>query len=1177
MSTPNQLERPGSPGYPTADDCRALLESFAQAFWETDAHGIAVTDSPGWRAYTGQSPEEWLSQGWVAAVHPDDRPKARELWQQSSAQGLPLDAELRLQSPGGGWRWTNVRASQILNPDSSVKKWMGIAIDISSKKLAEEASRQTEESYRTQLENEVANRQLLQATLDSSPAMIQVFEAVRDEQGRITDFIWVLNNHTSEQIYGDVIHRSLLSLNPGVIKEGIFEAFRQVVETGVPDQSERHYVHEQFNGWFYQSAVKLNDGVTTTTIDITARKKAEQELAITKERLQTILDSSLYVIQAFEAVRDASGRIIDFTWVMNNRKAIEQNGDVIGKSLLQQNPGVVQTGLFDKFVQVVETGVPIDHDQFYNHEQFNAWFYQTLTKMGDGFVMNTQDITARKKAELEVVRLKDEIAQRAQEAIRQSEERYRTLLQNLPDYAIYRLDSRGIVTEWTEGAQRMKGYTAEEVIGRYASLCYTSEELATGELEKELEQATRTGRAERESIRIRKNGERFWVNEIATAIYDAHGKLAGFTKISRDITKRKQGQELRRRLEERTRLAVEAAELATWEWHLPTDEVFWNEQHFHLLALPVKAGPQKSDAFLSRVHPEDRLWVTQELTQAIDEQSLFDAEFRMVREDAVTRWMSGYGRVTGEEGGQPTQMSGVMFDITDRKQAEEAIKRSEERLQRALSISTVGVIYFDLEGHIHDANEAFQRMSGYPHPAFVGGQVRWDRLTPPEFMEITLRAQEEYRTKGENTPYEKQYIRPDGSRWWGLLAGRRLSQGEYVEFVLDMTESKQNQQALREADRRKDEFLAMLAHELRNPMATLRNGLHILTLTAAEHDVTRSTLAMMTRQNDHLVRMVDDLLDVSRISQDKIELRKERVDLVELVSHTAQAVSSLYQERGRSLHLHLPAFPIYLDGDSARLTQIVTNLLSNGARYTNEQGQVWLTLEHRGQEAILQVRDNGVGLAADQQNAIFELFVQVDNSLARSQGGLGLGLTLVKRLVEMHGGRVEVESEGLGNGSTFTVYLPTQHVSPDMPPERLTTNPAEAARLPIIVVDDNADAALSLQLLLQLNGYQTHTRNSGRAGFEAAEKLRPAVMLLDINMPELDGYETCRLIRQQPWGNDLLIIALTGYGQPEDKQRTQKAGFDGHLVKPVDMETLTELLTTLLGTGSHRLTSGPQK
>ncbi|WP_052731162.1 hybrid sensor histidine kinase/response regulator [Spirosoma radiotolerans] len=372
------------------------------------------------------------------------------------------------------------------------------------------------------------------------------------------------------------------------------------------------------------------------------------------------------------------------------------------------------------------------------------------------------------------------------------------------------------------------------------------------------------------------------------------------------------------------------------------------------------------------------------------------------------------------------------------------------------------------------------------------------------------------------------------------------------------------EEALRLAYQRKDEFLAMLAHELRNPMSTIRSGLQILTLTDGKDQTSRDTLAIMNRQTNLLVRMVDDLLDVSRISQGKIELKRQRVNLGKVIAQAAESVQPLYQEQGRRLQVELPTALIEVEGDKDRLTQVVANLLTNGARYTGEQGQVWLSLELGRQEAILKVRDNGIGLAADQLESIFELFVQMDNTLARSKGGLGLGLTLVKQLVELHGGRVAVQSEGLGQGSTFTVHLPTPPTAPEpeVTPKPQVNNPSAARR--ILVVDDNADAALTLAMLLKLNGYDAHTRTSGRAGIEAAEQLHPSAILLDIGMPELDGYATCGTIREQAWGQQVVIIALTGYGQADDRERTQEAGFDGHLVKPVDLGALTNLLTDLL-------------
>jgi len=243
--------------------------------------------------------------------------------------------------------------------------------------------------------------------------MIQAFEAVRDDKGEIIDFRWILNNHASEKAYGDVIGKSLVTLNPGVVEAGIFDTFKKVEETGEPDISERHYQHEQFDGWFYQSAVKLGDGIVSTTVEITERKKAEQDLQNNKDLLQATIDSSLDVIQVFEAVRNEKGKIVDVVWIMNNRKAIDQNGDVMGKSLIKQNPGVITTGIFDTMVAVAETGMPHEREQQYNFEQFDGWYYQAIVKAGDLVVMTTRDITEQKRDQQEILQLKDEVAKKA--------------------------------------------------------------------------------------------------------------------------------------------------------------------------------------------------------------------------------------------------------------------------------------------------------------------------------------------------------------------------------------------------------------------------------------------------------------------------------------------------------------------------------------------------------------------------------------------------------------------------------------------------------------------------------------------------------------------------------------------------------------------------------------------
>ncbi|MGV3600828.1 MAG: CheR family methyltransferase [Dyadobacter fermentans] len=385
--------------------------------------------------------------------------------------------------------------------------------------------------------------------------------------------------------------------------------------------------------------------------------------------------------------------------------------------------------------------------------------------------------------------------------------------------------------------------------------------------------------------------------------------------------------------------------------------------------------------------------------------------------------------------------------------------------------------------------------------------------------------------------------------------------GVVFTFV-DITGPKAAEEALREADRRKDEFLAMLAHELRNPLAPVRNTLQIMKMTSGDDERVNASVAMMNRQVDHLVRLVDDLLDVSRISRGKIELRREQVDLSALVAEAAEATRSLYDSGNRKLILELPGTPLYFNGDATRLNQVVTNLLTNGVRFTKENGNVWVALEQKGSEVILSVKDDGIGLTSDQFEAIFELFAQVDLSPGKAEGGLGLGLTLVKQLVEMHGGRVEASSNGLGEGSEFLVYFPYLDVPVEFTPP-ITEKHTKAAAKEILVVDDNTDAADTLAMLLKHQGHHTSISYSGAQALEMLDQQPVDVVLLDISMPQMDGFETARQIRKRPNGRQIMVIALTGYGQSEDKKRTRQSGFDGHLVKPVDLMELNELLAKL--------------
>jgi signal transduction histidine kinase len=376
-------------------------------------------------------------------------------------------------------------------------------------------------------------------------------------------------------------------------------------------------------------------------------------------------------------------------------------------------------------------------------------------------------------------------------------------------------------------------------------------------------------------------------------------------------------------------------------------------------------------------------------------------------------------------------------------------------------------------------------------------------------------------------------------------------------------------EALREADRRKDEFLAMLAHELRNPLAPIRNGLQIMRLAGDPGGEVQAAREMIGRQVEHMVRLIDDLLDLSRISRGKIELRRERVELATVLQNALETSRPLIEAAGHELTVALPPGRVWLEADATRLAQVVANLLNNAAKYTKPGGRIWLTAEQAGGQAVIRVRDTGIGLPPEMLPHVFEMFAQGETSLARSQGGLGIGLTLVKSLVEMHQGTVEAHSAGPGRGSEFVVRLPALEDDGAMGRrfdgvrEGHPVTPSKRHPVRILVVDDNVDAARSLGLLLTMQGHETALAHDGAGALEAARTFRPQLVLLDIEMPGMSGYEVARRFRQQPDWRDVVLVALTGWGQPDDLRRCREAGFDQHLTKPAESGAIEKLLAEL--------------
>ena len=385
------------------------------------------------------------------------------------------------------------------------------------------------------------------------------------------------------------------------------------------------------------------------------------------------------------------------------------------------------------------------------------------------------------------------------------------------------------------------------------------------------------------------------------------------------------------------------------------------------------------------------------------------------------------------------------------------------------------------------------------------------------------------------------------------------------ELERAITDLQHAESALREADRRKDEFLATLAHELRNPLAPIRNAIQILHLKGSTLEDWHNAADVIDRQSRQMTHLVDDLLDISRITRGKLALRMQPVKLREVIEGAIETSRPLIDARGHQLTVDIPQEDLILNGDLTRLSQILSNLLNNAAKFTEPGGTISLAAKRDGGEVLISVKDSGVGIPAEVMPCVFQMFAQFDGHLDRSQGGLGIGLQLVKSLVELHGGTIEASSAGAGQGSEFVVRLPLMLNSTHAADPPVAAEAAATGRLRVLIVDDNQDNVDSLRLLLGLMGHNVRVALEGMEGIRVAEEFRPDVVLLDIGMPNLDGHEVCRRIRAHDWGRSMVLIAQTGWGQDEDRRRTQAAGFDWHLVKPINHAALTEMLARISG------------
>jgi PAS domain S-box-containing protein len=632
---------------------------------------------------------------------------------------------------------------------------------------------------------------------------------------------------------------------------------------------------------------------------------------------------------------------------------------------------------------------------------------------------------------------------RGEHLVRPGADSFRILVESVEDYAIFMLDPDGRVATWNAGAEHIKGYTADQIIGQHFSKFYPADAQQISWPQRELDAAKREGRFEDEGWRVRQDGSRFWANVVITALRDPEGKLLGFAKVTRDLSERRAREEALRETEERFRLLIE----------------------------------QVQDYAIFMVDANGR----------------------------VDTWNVGAERSYGY---RAAEIIGHHF-AAFYPNAE--VERGDPWKQLALARSY---------GRLETEAQRIRR-GGEPFHANV-------LLTP---------------MIGEH----------------GRLRG-------FSVITRDLTESKRVE-ALEESDRRMREFLAILSHELRNPLAPMRHAVSIMKRLAIEDTNLQSVRNVLDNQVSHLSRVVDDLMEVSRIASGTIGIRHAIVDLEGIIHNAVETVRPLIEERGHTLHIAPFDAALQLRGDAVRLTQILTNLLNNAAKYTDPGGDIRLSARRINDVIELAVSDNGIGMAPEVIAKAFQFFTQGDHTLERSGGGLGVGLGLVKRLVELHGGHVEAHSEGVGRGTEFRVRLPATFENKEeqfsvgpVPGVGSSTEPRPGENRRVLVVDDNPDSAASLSMLLAAMGHDTRTANDGARALEVAAEYQPEIAILDIGLPKIDGYEVARRLRQTSHGARCLLVALTGWGQESDRKRAQDAGYNFHLVKPANPEALGEIL-----------------
>ena len=1120
------------------DKFEQLANHMEQLAFVIDGTGRTTWMNKRWYEYTGLDLETIRADGGINVIHPDHRQRLMEKVRRAIANGEAWEETFQLRRHDGEYRWFLSRCSPYQDSTGKVTRWFGTNTDVTEAKLAEGALRESEERFRLLADN--MDQLAWMASADGSTMWFnkrwEEFSGIPLEQIR--------ERSATDLHHPDHFERATTSL-------------QACAEKGEPWECE--FPLKRKDGewrWFLSRAMPVRNAEGAiyrwfgTSTDITEQRKAQDVLRQSEERFHQLADGMAQLAW----VADPGGKI---TWF--NKRWYEYTGTSPDDLASAEWSGLIHPEHRERIAATWARGIreakPFEME--FPIRGTNGKYRTYLTRVNpvvgaeggilQWFGTNT-DITEIKKAAA---------------SLKESEERLRSAF-NQSAAGFAQADQHGRFMQVNELFCDTLGYTEQELLGRSLREIIHPEEV---DLSMELfRRAVHEGRKfDLEKRYLRKDGEVVWVHVSVAPIVASSDRVDHVLIVFVNITQRKLAEEelrnsVRENIDLRSALDQHAIVAITDRKGIITyvNDKFCDISKYSRSEL---IG-QDHRIINSRYHPKEFF---RDLWKTITSGSVWQGEIRNRAKDGTLYWVDTTIVPFLNEKGEPQQFVAIRADITERKRAEALVRESEARFRQMADSAPVLIWISDSAKNFTWFNKSWLDLTGRSMQQEIGSG--WMENIHPEDIDRFLGTFHSAFDRREPFTMDLRLRCNDGEYRWIFDHGTPIHDAEggflgYIGSCMDIHTRKEAEEALSEAARQKDQFLATLAHELRNPLAPIRNGLQLLEIAGSDEELQTTTRAMMDRQMNHLVRLVDDLMDLSRISRGKIELRPEQVDLASIVETALESSRPLIENREHQLIVQLPEETLVVNGDAMRLTQSVANLLNNAAKYTPRGGRIEVQLAKKGREAVIRVKDNGIGIEKDHLDTIFEMFTQV-NSDQRTDpgGGLGIGLNIVQRLSLMHGGSVRGFSEGKGRGSEFIISLPLIEAT-DVKKRAGTAQRSNgsAAGKRVLVVDDNQDAAISMGMLLQKQGHEVHLAHDGAEAIKMAGQLRPDVIFMDIGMPMMNGFEACEALRSEPWGRELLVVALSGWGQQRDLERSKQAGFDAHYVKPIAISDLDELL-----------------